>query len=183
MTHHPRPRATLVLSRDDDRASGRVQVDGTHDPIAVRRLDQERYEVTIGERRYAVIVANSQEADWGWVDGHTFRWPHPAAPDDTSSMPLEATSGPGGQDAITASMPATVSQVSVVVGQLVSRGETLVTLEAMKMEIPLRAPRDGRVAAVRCTEGDTVEPGIPLVELAGLAGLAGVDQTVESSDG
>jgi biotin carboxyl carrier protein len=39
-------------------------------------------------------------------------------------------------------------------------------LEAMKMELPLRAPHDGVVRAVHCTPGQLVQPGIPLVELA-----------------
>ena len=60
-------------------------------------------------------------------------------------------------------MPATVTAVMVAAGQTVARGDTLVVLEAMKMEIPLRAPRDGRVTAVRCEKGDQVDAGVPLV--------------------
>ena len=60
---------------------------------------------------------------------------------------------------------ATVTAVMVTVGQAVARGDTLVVLEAMKMEIPLRAPRYGRVTTVRCTQGDQVDAGVPLVEL------------------
>ena len=48
----------------------------------------------------------------------------------------------------------------------VRRGDVLVMLEAMKMELPLRAPHDGVVRAVRCAPGDLVQPGAPLVELA-----------------
>ena len=53
-------------------------------------------------------------------------------------------------------------------GQAVARGDTLVVLEAMKMEIPLRAPRDGRVSAVLCAAGDQVDADVPLVELDAL---------------
>ena len=35
----------------------------------------------------------------------------------------------------------------------------------MKMELPVRAPADGVVAAVRCRQGDLVQPGLPLIEL------------------
>ena len=49
--------------------------------------------------------------------------------------------------------------------QTVHRGEVLVTLEAMKMELSIRAPRDGVVETVRCAEGDLVQPGLPLVTL------------------
>jgi biotin carboxyl carrier protein len=48
----------------------------------------------------------------------------------------------------------------------VKRGDTLLMLEAMKMELPVRAPRDGRVSALHCTAGQLVEPGVDLLELA-----------------
>jgi urea carboxylase len=38
-------------------------------------------------------------------------------------------------------------------------------LEAMKMELPIAAPRDGRVRSVACTPGELVQPGVPLVDL------------------
>ena len=78
---------------------------------------------------------------------------------------------------IASTMPATVSQLAVTVGQRVSRGDTLVMLQAMKMEIPLRAPRDAHIAAILCAEGDTVEPGVILVE------LADVDTSAEGPNG
>jgi urea carboxylase len=40
------------------------------------------------------------------------------------------------------------------------------TLEAMKMELPVHAPRDGTVTSVACGPGDLVQPGVPLVEIA-----------------
>jgi 3-methylcrotonyl-CoA carboxylase alpha subunit len=38
-------------------------------------------------------------------------------------------------------------------------------LEAMKMELTIKAPRDGRVKAIACRAGDLVQPGVPLIEL------------------
>jgi 3-methylcrotonyl-CoA carboxylase alpha subunit len=38
-------------------------------------------------------------------------------------------------------------------------------LEAMKMELPIKAPREGVVRAVHCHTGDLVQPGVNLVEL------------------
>jgi biotin carboxyl carrier protein len=40
-----------------------------------------------------------------------------------------------------------------------------VILEAMKMELPIRADTDGTVASVSCKPGDLVQPGVPLVEI------------------
>ena len=67
--------------------------------------------------------------------------------------------------ALTAPMPATVIGVLVEPGDAVSGGDTLLLLEAMKMELPVRAPADGRVKAVHCKAGELVQPGVTLVEL------------------
>jgi biotin carboxyl carrier protein len=63
-------------------------------------------------------------------------------------------------------MPATVRAIHVAPGDRVARGDTLVVLEAMKMELPLKAPADGTVASVACEVGELVQPGIPLVALS-----------------
>jgi biotin carboxyl carrier protein len=68
--------------------------------------------------------------------------------------------------ALAAPMPATVTAVNVAVGQTVAKGDVLLTLEAMKMEMPVRAPRDGVVRRIGCGVGDLVQPGVPLVDLS-----------------
>jgi biotin carboxyl carrier protein len=50
-------------------------------------------------------------------------------------------------------MPATVIEIKVAPGDAVSRGDILIVLETMKMELPVRAPGDGRVKAILCTPG------------------------------
>jgi acetyl/propionyl-CoA carboxylase alpha subunit len=71
----------------------------------------------------------------------------------------------GRQGSLAAPMPATVRQIRVAVGDAVKRGETLIVLEAMKMELPVRAGTDGVVARIDCSEGELVQPGRPLVEI------------------
>jgi biotin carboxyl carrier protein len=63
-------------------------------------------------------------------------------------------------------MPATVIRVKVKAGDPVKKGDVLVVLEAMKMELPLRALGDGVVSAVRCQEGELVQADATLVEFA-----------------
>ncbi len=62
-------------------------------------------------------------------------------------------------------MPATVLKILARPGDHVNRGDTLLVLEAMKMEMPVRAPRDAVVERIDCAEGDLVQPGAPLIEL------------------
>jgi biotin carboxyl carrier protein len=69
------------------------------------------------------------------------------------------------QDALTPPMPATVVRVAVNVGDAVSEGDTVVVLEAMKMELAIRAPMAGTVRAVHCKAGDLVQPGLVLLDI------------------
>lgn len=68
-------------------------------------------------------------------------------------------------DTIRAPMPGRVTSVLVEAGQAVVAGETLIVVEAMKMEHALKAPRDGRIAELRCREGEQVEDHEELVVL------------------
>jgi 3-methylcrotonyl-CoA carboxylase alpha subunit len=66
---------------------------------------------------------------------------------------------------MSAPMPATVVKLFVSPGASLKKGDTVLTLEAMKMELPIRSPRDGVVRAVHCKPGELVQPGVNLVEL------------------
>ncbi len=72
----------------------------------------------------------------------------------------------GAADAVNAPMTGRVVVVHVAVGDVVTKDQPLVVVEAMKMEQPLRAPRDGVVAAVHCETGQLVDGGVELVRLA-----------------
>jgi biotin carboxyl carrier protein len=63
-------------------------------------------------------------------------------------------------------IPGRVVKLLVKADDSVQAGQTVVVLEAMKMENELRAPRAGRVTAVRCAEGTAVEAGQDLIVLA-----------------
>jgi biotin carboxyl carrier protein len=62
-------------------------------------------------------------------------------------------------------MSATVVRILVKPGDKVSNGDVLIALEAMKMELPIRAPRDGVVRSIHCKPGDLVQPDQQLLEM------------------
>jgi len=62
-------------------------------------------------------------------------------------------------------MPGVVTRVMVAAGDPVVKGQPLLALEAMKMEHVIRAPREGRIRSVAATVGQTVNGGVPLVEM------------------
>jgi acetyl/propionyl-CoA carboxylase alpha subunit len=63
---------------------------------------------------------------------------------------------------VRAQMPGKIIRVSVKVGDQVEKGQSLLVMEAMKMENEIRASQAGRVSAVKVTEGQAVETGADL---------------------
>jgi pyruvate carboxylase subunit B len=76
-----------------------------------------------------------------------------------------ATTSRHGPEPIRAPMPGLVTRVLVAAGDAVRAGDSIVVMEAMKMENELRAKSDGTVRAVAVTPGTAVEKGMVLVEL------------------
>lgn len=126
-------------------------------PPAIIPLGHARFLVDAGhERRLAYAIADGSDV-WIWFDGRLHVVTDPSAP-----PPRQAR----GEDAsLMAPMPATVRAVEVVAGATVSQGDVLVLLEAMKMELAIKAPRAGIVRTVHCKPGDLITPDDRLVEL------------------
>jgi acetyl/propionyl-CoA carboxylase alpha subunit len=83
--------------------------------------------------------------------------------------PSDEAEDAAGDGAIRSPMPGKVTLVSVKAGEAVTKGQALVTLEAMKMEHALTAPFDGKVETLGVKLGDQVSEGAVLVTLAAAA--------------
>lgn len=105
----------------------------------------------------AHAITDAAGAVWVHVAGEVIV----EAPPD---RPRAGGRGPGTAD-LEAPMPAQVTAVLVEVGDDVDEGAVLILLDAMKMELPLRAPFAARVRAVHCAAGERVAPGRALVDL------------------
>ena len=89
-----------------------------------------------------------------------------AAPVKTVEPPKAAQETvAAGVSAIKAPLPGTVNDIKVTVGQQVKKGDTVIVLEAMKMENNIDADRDGKIAEIRVAKGDTVMEGSVLVTI------------------
>ncbi|MBP0440193.1 biotin/lipoyl-containing protein [Tianweitania sediminis] len=76
-----------------------------------------------------------------------------------------AGGGASGADAVKAPMPGAIVSLQCAPGDSVTRGQPLVTIESMKLQTTLAAPRDGTIAAVLRSEGDTFEKDEVIVRL------------------
>jgi geranyl-CoA carboxylase alpha subunit len=83
---------------------------------------------------------------------------------DITHQPAQGAGG-AGSGRIQATMDGAIIDVLVEAGQNVRQGDTLVILEAMKMEHPVKADRDGIVGAVQASKGDQVKRSQLLVEI------------------
>ena len=81
---------------------------------------------------------------------------------------LHATEQEGGGGRLTAPMPGKVLAIKTADNARISKGDTLLILEAMKMEHQIIAPRDGEIASVKVIEGDQVANGELLIEMIDL---------------
>ena len=75
------------------------------------------------------------------------------------AAPAAAPAAGAGSVEVKASVPGKVFKVEAAVGAAVKAGDTIVVLEAMKMEIPVVAPQDGTVASINVAVGDAIENG------------------------
>lgn len=112
-----------------------------------------------GEKTVTAWVASAEGVRWVFVDGHVYE----IADQSTASAPRRR--GGGHQGATSAPMPATVRKLLVKPGDTVKAGDVLIVLEAMKMELPVRAAGPGKVTAIHCREGELVQPGVTLIDI------------------
>ncbi len=87
-----------------------------------------------------------------------------AAPKAAPAAAPKAAGAAGGVK-IEAGAAGKIFKIEASVGQAVKTGDTVIILEAMKMEIPVVAPQDGTVASIDCVVGDAVEAGALLATL------------------
>lgn len=147
--------ATPVELLDD----GSIQVGGVKPAFIVTAVSPGSYLVSDGARAWRVAVAGPPESRYVQTEGASACVE--VQPEGIAQVPRPRVQHGG----LAAPMPGTVIDIEVTLGQQVRTGDILLTLEAMKMELPIRATRAGVVSAICCARGDLVQPGPPLIEI------------------
>lgn len=115
------------------------------------------YTITVNGNVYDVTV--EEGASTGAVSA-------PAAPKAAPKAAAKpAATGTAGSVKINAPMPGKIVDVKVKVGDAVKKGQTVLVLEAMKMENDIVAPEDGTVASINAAVGSAVEAGETIATL------------------
>lgn len=121
------------------------------------------YTITVNGNVYDVTVEEK-----GTVSGPTVSVPaRPVAPKAAPAAPVQAPKAAvaAGSIPVKAGAAGKVFKIESSVGASVKAGDTIIIIEAMKMEIPLVAPSDGTVASIDCSVGDACESGEVLATL------------------
>ena len=136
----------------------RVTIAETGESFAIDGTEQDGFQIEGADGVSTAVAAVTGETIWVQLEGEVFefRQGRGSAAGRTASRDQEALSPP---------MPATVVRIAVKLGDRVESGDLLIALEAMKMELPIRAPRQAVVRAIHCQEGELVQPGTQLIEL------------------
>ncbi|CUI79747.1 urea carboxylase [Achromobacter xylosoxidans] len=156
---YPVSEAELDVLREDFR-EGRATV----------RIEEELFDFA-AHQRFLADQADSigafQARQKSAFDAEVALWKHEdvAAPPAEAAPELEIALRDG-ERLVSADMCGNVWKIPVQVGQSVAAGDTLVVVEAMKMELSVIAPVSGTVAAIRCVPGKPVNAGDALVVLA-----------------
>lgn len=135
-----------------------VRFDGVEGVWTVARGHDGRLTVTSDGTPRRMCAARTSAGTWVGVDGR-------AVEVQVESGRARPRAGTADADALRPPMSATVVRLMTSEGASVAEGDTLVVLEAMKMEMPIRAPRAGTVTRIHCREGELVQPSTVLVDL------------------
>jgi biotin carboxyl carrier protein len=129
--------------------------------ITVTRIADRTYRVEHDGRNEIVYATGPATDRWIFWNGHVFHGDFRVeGPSRSGGTPRTASA-----QALSAPMPARVIRILATPGGVVKKGDTLVVLEAMKMELPIRALADATVAAVHCAEGELVQADQVLIDL------------------
>ena len=129
----------------------RAVIDDRAFEVEIIRAEAGQLELLIDGDRVTAYVSADNARRWVTVDGQTFV---------LTKQSGSRKSGGGHHHAageLTAPMPGQVRTVNVSEGDTVTKGQTLMVLEAMKMEIRIQAPMDGVVKLLTAKVGQTVE--------------------------
>lgn len=139
------------------------RINGQEYIVAVNKMDSDLAEVAVNGTNYKVELVNNEEVT-------LVTRPAAKAPAATTSAPKTTASAPtkpagGGAGSVKSPLPGIIIDVLVNEGDEVKKGQTVVMLEAMKMENAIQATQDGKVTGIHVGKGDSVLEGVALITI------------------
>ncbi len=132
--------------------------------VTVSKSDTGELAFQIGDQPVTAYWASEDTQRWVFIGGKTFVLT-PTTNGERRPTRRAAERGHTGERMIVAPMPGLVRVVQVTEGDAIAKGQTLFVLEAMKMEIRVQAPREGKLVQLNVRAGQSVEREQVLAEI------------------
>ena len=139
----------------------RYTIDGNKYEVAINEVNDTTAKVTVNGTEYTVEWEKPVEEKPVVKVQPVAAKPAAAAATPAAAPAAAAVNG----HAIKTPLPGVIIDVKVNVGDTVKKGDTVVVLEAMKMENSIEATHDGKVTAINVAKGDSVLEGAPIVTI------------------
>lgn len=150
----------IEAAQTDSDGGCEMTVDGRSCPVTVKSVFSHRLHLLMQGKAVNLFVASADQGTWVWFEGRS------RLVEDADKAEPRKSRGPGvAAREVTPPTPGSVARVLVEEGQAVEKGQPLVVVSAMKMEMTLSAPYAGTVRAVNTEVGAQVSPGQILVEI------------------
>lgn len=149
---------TVAVTGEGD--SWLVTLNGRDLRVTAQPGDRDRLSLEIDGQRAAAFVAQAGPRLWVHVGGEVWALERSRGISRRAGEPASETGG-----LVRSAMPGRVLDLLVGPGESVRKGQPLLLLEAMKMELRIAAPQDGTVAQVHVAAGQVIERGALLVEI------------------
>ena len=139
----------------------KYKINGSPYRVVVQNSDKESIELEVNGTPYVVELEQKDKKPISQIQRVSRPIPQPVS----SSPKPSATPPPasGGINAVNSPLPGVILDIKVKVGDAVKKGETIMVLEAMKMENNIQASFDGTVSKVSVEKGDSVLEGSELI--------------------
>ncbi len=151
---------SIETTRPDETGLFRATLNSTEKQVTAHSFSREQLQLRVDDRSVNLFLAETSDGTWFWVEGRA------RFVQNADRQQRRSSTRPGeipGQ--VTPPTPASVIRILVEVGARVERGDALMVVSAMKMEITLTAPYAGTVTAIKTEVGAQVTPGEILVEV------------------
>lgn len=142
----------------------KYKINGTVYTVGIGDIDNGNAEVRVNGTLYHVEIEQKAAAAVKVAAPKPAAAPRTATGEKVIAKPAAAPAGGAGKP-VKAPLPGVVLDILVSVGQQVSSADTVVTLEAMKMENSIKAGIDGKVLSIDVAKGDSVLEGATLITI------------------
>ena len=141
----------------------KYKINGSPYRVVVQKSDQESVELEVNGTPYVVEIEQKKKKPISTIQRHVSSSSSSQALETTTKPAVTRTAAAAGSDIVNSPLPGVVLEIKVKVGDAVKKGDTIMVLEAMKMENNIQASSDGTVSKISVEKGASVLEGAELI--------------------